>query len=93
MPIYEFLCEACGQRFEGLVAAGTEAQACPRCGAERAGRVFSAQAVPFALVKTPREARKQERRNAKLRESTKADFSARRRQALKARAQKGAGGA
>ena len=81
MPIYEFRCEACGERFEALVDAGTESAPCRVCGAHGAGRVLSAQAPPFGLVKSPGAARAQEQRNAKLRDRTKADFKARRKRA------------
>ena len=74
MPIYEFRCQQCGAEFEELVKAGGKAGVCPTCGSERVERVYSAQAAPFSIVRTPGEARKQERRNAKLRETTKARF-------------------
>jgi putative FmdB family regulatory protein len=74
MPIYEFRCEECGARFERLVGAGTEAVPCPDCGSTGTVRVYSAQAAPFQLAKTPGEARKQERRNAALKDATKARF-------------------
>jgi putative FmdB family regulatory protein len=45
MPIYEFECEECGERFEELTAAG-EAVTCPRCGAERIRRILSAVSPP-----------------------------------------------
>jgi putative FmdB family regulatory protein len=45
MPIYEFECEACGARFEELVATGA-AVACPECGSERTRRLFSTVAPP-----------------------------------------------
>lgn len=45
MPIYEFECEECGERFEELVAAQGSA-ACPACGAERTRRLFSSVAPP-----------------------------------------------
>ena len=61
MPIYEFRCDRCGERFEALVAAGTETAECRQCGAEGATRVLSAAAAPFALAKTGGEARRQER--------------------------------
>jgi putative FmdB family regulatory protein len=46
MPIYEFECEECGARFEELVAAGTEAMACPECGSARARRLLSNVSPP-----------------------------------------------
>lgn len=45
MPIYEFECEACGARFEELIAAGV-AVACRECGSERTRRLFSTVAPP-----------------------------------------------
>jgi len=45
MPIYEFECEECGERFEELV--GAEATvACPACGAERTRRLYSTVSPP-----------------------------------------------
>jgi putative FmdB family regulatory protein len=81
VPVYEFLCERCGGRFEKLVEPGTEMAACRSCGAEGARRVYSAQRAPFKLVKTSGEMRKQERTNAGLRERAKERFKARRRSA------------
>jgi putative FmdB family regulatory protein len=79
--MYEFRCEACGASFERLVQAGTESAKCPSCDSEEARRAYSAQSAPFRLVKTRRDARKQEGRNAKLRESAKARFKEARRRA------------
>jgi putative FmdB family regulatory protein len=79
MPMYEFTCEACGMRFEELVDLGTESVVCRGCGSKRTRRVYSPQGPPFRLVKTPGEARKQERKNAQLRERTKQRVSAQRR--------------
>jgi putative FmdB family regulatory protein len=81
MPIYEFRCEACGARFERLVAMGTLTLPCPDCGSERTDRVLSAQASPFNMVKSPDAARRQERRNAELRQRAEADFKSRRKRA------------
>jgi putative FmdB family regulatory protein len=46
MPIYEFQCEQCGARFEELVAAGTERNACTECGSEDTRRVISSSISP-----------------------------------------------
>ena len=46
MPIYEFECEQCGERFEELVAADATAIPCPDCGAERTRRLSSAVSPP-----------------------------------------------
>lgn len=78
MPIYEFRCEACGERFEALVDVGTGSVECRLCAAD-AMRVLSAQAAPLAHVKSPAATRAQERRNAQLRDRTKADLAATRR--------------
>jgi putative FmdB family regulatory protein len=77
--MYEFLCEACGTRFEELVDAGTASVDCRACGDDRTRRVYSPQGAPFDLVKTPGEARKQERKNAQLRDRAKQRFAAARR--------------
>ena len=45
MPIYEFECEGCGERFEELVGAEAAA-ACPTCGSERTRRLYSAVSPP-----------------------------------------------
>ncbi|HVO53422.1 MAG TPA: zinc ribbon domain-containing protein [Solirubrobacterales bacterium] len=46
MPIYEFECEECGERFEELVAADAVAAACPSCGASRSRRLLSSVSPP-----------------------------------------------
>jgi putative FmdB family regulatory protein len=75
MPIYEFDCEECGTRFEELVEAGTGSARCRDCGSQRTRRVYSPHGRPLGLVKTPGEARKQERKNAQLRERAKRRFA------------------
>ena len=54
MPLYEYRCQCCGERFEQLVRAaaarddrdgpqrGGQEIACPRCGAPEVERLFSA---------------------------------------------------
>lgn len=74
MPLYEFVCDACGERFESLAALGTEAEDCRNCGRPGARRVLSAQARPMHLVKPPGERRKQERANARLHKDAKDRF-------------------
>ncbi len=49
MPIYEFECGNCGERFEELAAAGTESSSCPACGIEGAERRLSS----FGLTRQP----------------------------------------
>lgn len=58
VPIYEFECGDCGERFELLVEAGTGAAECVRCGAE-AGRVMSSFGVTTRQL-TPRQRRRLE---------------------------------
>jgi len=42
MPIYEYLCAACGQRFEKLQkSSSTEIPPCPACGMSQVTRQFS----------------------------------------------------
>ena len=43
MPIYEFKCASCGQRFDKLCSMGENGEklACPKCGATGPGRVMS----------------------------------------------------
>jgi putative FmdB family regulatory protein len=45
MPVYEFECEECGNRFDELLSAAAEAPACPRCGS-RTQRLLSPVAPP-----------------------------------------------
>jgi putative FmdB family regulatory protein len=85
MPMYEFDCDACGERFEDLVAVGTESTECRLCGASGTHRVLSTPGAPWKLVKTPGAAKQQEARNAKLHASTKAQFKETRRQAREAK--------
>ena len=88
MPIYEFRCERCEARFEGLVPVGTDSAACPECGSVETVRVFSVPGAQMSLVKSPGARRAQERRNAKLRSDTKARFKEARRRAR----ERGSGG-
>ena len=47
MPIYEYVCEQCGQKFEQLVRTmgSTEKFKCPKCGSGKTGRALSVFAV------------------------------------------------
>ncbi len=44
MPIYEYACRACAQRFEQLVRAG-DAPACPSCKSHDLERLLSLSAI------------------------------------------------
>jgi putative FmdB family regulatory protein len=46
MPIYEFECEECGERFEELVAAGATDVPCAECGSTRTRRLMSSVSPP-----------------------------------------------
>lgn len=46
MPIYEFECEGCGERFEELVGPEVAALVCPACGSERTRRLMSGVSPP-----------------------------------------------
>jgi putative FmdB family regulatory protein len=46
VPIYEFECEECGERFEELVAAAAAAPACAACGSARTRRLLSSVSPP-----------------------------------------------
>ena len=85
MPMYEFDCEACGERFEDLVPMDTETTECRICGSRDTHRVLSAPGAPWKLVKTVGAARQQEARNAKLHAETKAKFKETRRKAREAK--------
>ena len=44
MPIYEYICQACDQRFEAIVNGGRKAH-CPACNSSRLEQQLSAFAV------------------------------------------------
>jgi putative FmdB family regulatory protein len=47
VPIYEFVCEECGERFEELVPTSDVTGAtCPNCGSERSERLISQVSPP-----------------------------------------------
>jgi putative FmdB family regulatory protein len=46
MPIYEYECEECGNRYEELLAADASPPPCPACGGLRARRLLSGVAPP-----------------------------------------------
>jgi putative FmdB family regulatory protein len=48
MPVYDFKCDRCGERFEAATRPG-ERPACPVCGAPDVERVYSAFAGPFKV--------------------------------------------
>lgn len=59
MPIHDFSCEACGERFEELVRAG-ETPPCPACGSEAVARLVSQVSPPARIGLRGVAARKSE---------------------------------
>jgi putative FmdB family regulatory protein len=52
MPIYEYVCEACGHEFEKLVrGSGGKTPTCPSCDARDVERVFSLPNVKSETTK------------------------------------------
>lgn len=49
MPIYEFECEECGNRFEELVGSGDAPPGCSSCGAPEPKRLISNVSPPGRL--------------------------------------------
>lgn len=69
MPIYEFECEECGERFEELAPSETRSLFCPACGSRETRRLLSPVSPPS---RQPRgagvrsgEARRREREAAR----------------------------
>jgi len=64
VPIYEFVCESCGHRFEELVGShvGLEAEdvVCPVCGAAKPERQLSTSYAPLQHGMTPNQRRRLE---------------------------------
>jgi putative FmdB family regulatory protein len=48
MPIYEYVCQDCHQRYERLVLRANGEVSCPHCGSRRATLQFSVFATPQA---------------------------------------------
>ena len=55
MPIYEYICKACGHGFEELVRSNSDAdkQKCPSCGSKRVERKLSVFAPREGASGTP----------------------------------------
>ncbi len=45
MPLFDFRCRRCGERFEALVKAGEAGAPCPRCGAGDVEKLLSTFAL------------------------------------------------
>ena len=70
--MYEFECGECGERFESLVAMGTETEPCAVCGAPGAERRLSS----FGLTRqpTPNQQRRMEDRRGTNRDGARQRF-------------------
>lgn len=78
MPLYDFACEECDERFEAMANPG-EAPACPACGAPRTRRLFTPIAPPLKLGLRGRAARESDGRRAEREAQRKEAFRAERR--------------
>jgi putative FmdB family regulatory protein len=78
MPLYDFACEACEERFEALASPG-EAPPCPACGAAETRRLFTPIAPPPKLGLRGRAARESDARRAEREFGRKEAFKAERR--------------
>ena len=78
MPLFDFECEACGDRFEELAPVG-ERPRCPGCGGERTRRLYSPIAGPhkshldrrFAAESNARRAEREAQRQERFAEDRK----------------------
>ena len=77
MPIYEFECEDCGERFEELVAADASAS-CPACGAD-GRRLFSGQVATLKMGLRGGDARRSDATRKAREEVKRQEFSEKRR--------------
>jgi putative FmdB family regulatory protein len=69
VPVYEFECEACGQRTEELVRSDVRTVACRSCGSKRTRRLLSRLAPPGRQPRGAKvradESRRDERESAR----------------------------
>jgi len=69
MPVYEFECEECGERFDELSPVGAESAPCPECRSTRTRRLWSrvspASRQPRGAAVRSDEARRTEREAAR----------------------------
>jgi len=69
VPVYEFECEDCGERFEELVSSDARTVTCRSCGSERTRRLLSgvapASRQPRGAAVRSDESRRREREAAR----------------------------
>jgi putative FmdB family regulatory protein len=91
VPIYEFVCESCGHRFEELVGATggrpVEDVACPECGASEVERQLSNSYAPLHRQLTPNQKRRLEDKRGIDRDGARERFA--RQRATERRAARG----
>jgi putative FmdB family regulatory protein len=78
MPLYDFACDACDERFEAQAAPG-ETPPCPACGASPSRRLFTPIAPPLKLGLRGRAARESDGRRAEREAKAKEKFREERR--------------
>ena len=77
VPIYEFVCESCGHRFEELVGSpGRRADevACPECGSAKVERQLSSSYAPLHRQLTANQKRRLEDKRGTGRDGAKDRF-------------------
>lgn len=74
VPMYDWECGSCGQRFEAIEPAGTETTACRECGAPGAERRFSTFA--YSRQPTPGQRRRMEDARGTNRDGARQRFRA-----------------
>ena len=78
MPLYDFACSACGQRFEERTEPG-ETAPCPACGGRETRRLFTPIPPPAKLGLRGRAARESDARRADREATRKERFTEERR--------------
>jgi putative FmdB family regulatory protein len=59
MPLYDYECHNCGQRFEARHSINADAPACPHCGAEHPQRlILGAPTIAQGMLANPGDGRK-----------------------------------
>jgi putative FmdB family regulatory protein len=78
MPLYDFRCKACGERFEARVSYD-EPASCPACAAPEAERLLSPVAGPFTVGRLRGVAAKRADDTRRVREEQRGERRERRR--------------
>jgi putative FmdB family regulatory protein len=95
VPIYEFECQSCGDRFEELVGShvGRDADdvGCPNCGSKEVERLVASSYAPIHRQMTPSQRRRLEEKRGTDRGGAKERFR-KQRSAERAAARKRRGG-